>query len=121
MIILDNYFIVINKLDEQTVLVEVKYGVDIDSEKSQLANDVIEENMSSDYGMIINRKAEYSIVPLDDYKILNRIENLKAIAIVKHNHPIGLPVKTEQKLFKGKLEEFTFIDDAKTWLNSILK
>ena len=118
--ILDNDFIVINKLDEQTVLVEAKYGVDINSEKSQLANKVIEDNMPSHYGMILNRKAEYSIVPIDAYKVLNKIDNLKAIAIVMHNHPIGLPVKTEQKLFKGKLDVFASIEEAHSWLNSIL-
>ena len=48
------------------------------------------------------------------------MENLKAIPIVKHNHPIGLPVKTEQKLFKGKLDMFTSIKEAHSWLNSIL-
>ena len=117
---LDTDFIHIQILDPQTVLVEAIDGVEIDLEKSKHANDLIENEMSNDYKMIINRKADYSIVPIDVYKILNGLKKLKSIGIVVNNKPNFLPMSTEKKLFKGKLEFFQTIKDAHEWENQIL-
>ena len=117
---LDTDFIHISILDSQTVLVEAMDGVEIDLEKSKYANDLIENEMSNDYRMIINRKADYSIIPIDVYKILNGQKKLNSIAIVLNNKPNFLPMSTEKKLFKGKLEFFQTIKDAHEWSNQIL-
>ena len=116
MIIVDNGFVEIYKIDEQTVLIQVKYGAEIDYEKSESLLTLVENKMSSEFGMIINRKEDYSIVPHDVYKVFNRSENLKAIAIVLHDKPLGLPIRIEQKLFKGKLDTFVSIESAHKWL-----
>ena len=96
---IDTDFIHICILDTTTVLVEAIDGVEIDSEKSQYANRLIENEMPGDYGMIIDRKADYSIVPLDVYRNLNNIKKLKAIAIVVHNKTNFLPIASEKRMY----------------------
>jgi len=113
-------FIHISILDTKTVLVEAMEGVDINLEKSKYANQLIANEMSGNYGMIIDRKADYSIVPVDVYNVLNSFKRLKAIAIVVHNKKSYFPVSAEQQLYKGKLEVFQTISQAHKWLEEIL-
>jgi hypothetical protein len=113
-------FIHISILDAQSVLVEAMDTVEIDLEKSKYANELIENEMPGDYGMIIDRKADYSIVPVDVYDILNKIQKLKAIAIVTHNKRSYFPVSIEQKLYKGKFGTFQSIKQAHEWIIQVL-
>ena len=113
-------FIHINILDAETVLVEAFDGVDINAEKSIYANQLIEKEMTNYYGMIIDRKADYSIVPVDVYNVLNSFKRLKAIAIVLHNKRSYFPISAEQKLYKGKLEVFQTVDQAHKWIKEVL-
>jgi hypothetical protein len=113
-------FIHISILDDQTVLVEAMEGVDITFEKSKYANQLIEDAMLGNYGMIIDRKADYSIVPVDVYKVLNSLKRLKAIAIVVHNKKSFFPLSAEQKLYQGRLEVFQTINEAHQWLEETL-
>jgi len=113
-------FIHISILDSRTVLVEAMEGVDINLEKSKYANQLIANEMPGNYGMIIDRKADYSIVPVDVYNVLNSFERLKAIAIVVHNKKSYFPVSAEQQLYKGKLKVFQTINQAHKWLKEIL-
>jgi Fe2+ or Zn2+ uptake regulation protein len=76
--------------------------------------------MPGNYGMIIDRKADYSIVPVDVYNVLNSLEQLKAIAIVVHNKKSFFPLSAEQKLYQGKLEVFHTISEARQWIEEIL-
>jgi len=113
-------FINIYILDDKTVMVEAIDGVEIDAIKARRANDMIARAMPGDYGMIINRKADYSIVPLDVYRILNSIPTLKAIAIVIHKRRNFLPIITEKKLFERELEVFDSVDTARQWLAHVI-
>jgi hypothetical protein len=117
---IDTDFIHINILDEKTVLVEAMEGVDITFEKSRYANQLIEDAMPGNYGMIIDRKADYSIVPVDVYNVLNSLKRLKAIAIVVHNKMSYFPLSAEQKLYQGKLEVFQTVDEAYQWIKKTL-
>lgn len=110
----------ITVLDDAAVLIEAIEGVDIDFEKAKYANDLIENTMPDNYGLIIDRKADYSIVPVEVYKGLNNYKRLKAIAIVLHNKRNFLPVTTEQRLFNGQLEVFQTIKEAHEWLTQII-
>jgi hypothetical protein len=113
-------FIHISILDTNTVLIEAMEGVDINQEKSTYTNQLIANEMPGNYGMIIDRKADYSIVPVDVYNVLNSFERLKAIAIVVHNKKSYFPVSAEQQLYQGKLEVFQTICQAHQWLKETL-
>ena len=107
-------------LDNKTVLVEAIDGVEINDEISKNANKQIEDEMPDSYGMIIDRKSDYSIVPIDVYRNLNKIEKLKAIAIVVHNKSNFLPISTEKRFFNGELEVFQYIKEAHEWLEKVI-
>lgn len=77
-------------------MVEVIDGAEIDREKSSYANSLIENKMPGDYGMIIDRKSNYSIVPIDVCRNLNNLDKLKAIAIAIHNKTNFHPITTEK-------------------------
>lgn len=113
--------VLVKKLAENIVLVEAKYGVEINKEKSLRSNQMIVDEMGQDYGMIVDRKLDYSIDPVSIYQLLNSIEPLRAIAIVLHKESHLSMIAMEQKLFKGPLEVFWNINDAKTWLENTLK
>ncbi|MDH5444902.1 MAG: hypothetical protein OEY52_05050 [Gammaproteobacteria bacterium] len=113
-------FMHISILDDRTVLVEAMPGVEIDGAKSRYANELIQKEMPGEYGMIIDRKSDYSIVPVAVYDILNSIDNLKAIAIVVHGTRSFLPFETEKNLFKGELEIFQTIREAHEWIGKVL-
>jgi hypothetical protein len=117
---IDTDFIHICIIDDKTVLVEAIDGVEIDKEKSQYANCLIENEMPGDYGMIIDRKSDYSIVPLDVYRNLNNIKKLKAIAVVVHNKTNFLPIDSEKRMYNGELEVFQYIKDAHEWLSRVV-
>lgn len=117
---IDTDFIHINILDDITVLVEAMEGVDITFEKSNYANQLIEDAMLGNYGMIIDRKADYSIVPVDVYSVLNSLQRLKAIAIVVYNKKSYFPLSAEKKLYQGKLEVFQTVNDAHQWIKETL-
>jgi len=117
---IDTDFIHINILDDKTVLVEAMEGVDITYEKSTYANQLIADAMPGNYGMIIDRKADYSIVPVDVYNVLNSLNRLKAIAIVVYSKKSFFPLSAEQKLYHGKLEVFQTICEAHHWLSETL-
>jgi hypothetical protein len=110
----------ISILDDIAVLIEAIDGVDICAEKAKYANDLIEKEMPANYGLIIDRKADYSIVPVEVYNALNKYERLKAIAIVLQNKRNFLPVTTEKKLFKGQLEVFKTIKEAHAWITGVI-
>lgn len=116
---IDTDYVHITILDNKSVLVEAMEGVEIDSEKAGIANKLISDEMKTDYGMIINRKADYSIVPHQVYAVLNSIDNLKAIAIVVYKENF-LPLASEQKFFNNKLEAFETIQEAHKWLSNVL-
>ena len=113
----DIQFAHIKILDTQTVLVQAKDGIEIDEKKSQIALTLIENEMPADYGLIIDRKADYSIVPIDVYRTLNESNSLKAIAIVLNGKRSVLPDNLEKNLFKGELAVFQTIDEAHEWLS----
>jgi hypothetical protein len=107
-------------LDDKTVLVEVIDGVEIDGEMSKYSNRLIENEMPGNYGMIIDRKSDYSIVPLDVYRSLNNIKKLKAIAIVVYNKTNFLPIASEKRLYNGELEVFQYIKEAYEWISCVI-
>ena len=111
-------FIHVSILDEKTVLVEAVDGVDIDDKKSQYGCALIDKEMSGDYGMIIDRKTDHSIVPIDVYRNLNGLQKLKAIAIVLHKKRNFLPIEMEQKLFK---ENWKYLETSTRRRNGLQK
>jgi hypothetical protein len=107
-------------LDDQTVVAEAYDSVSIEGKKVQDAMDLIENELPGDYTLILDRKADYSIVPVEVYKFFARLERLKAIAIVRYRDRDFLPDNMEQRVFKGRIEKFSSIKEAHEWSLNII-
>jgi len=107
--------VVAEKIADNIVLVVAKEGVEINAINAIQSNHIIEEAMGCNYGMIIDRKNDYSIDPVNVYQLLNTIERLKVIALVLHKKSSMSLVSTEEHLFKGPLKAFTDLDAAIEW------
>jgi len=116
--ILETDYMKLTILNNKIVLVDVADGIEITKEKTQLGIAMVEKEMPGDYGVIINRKEDYSFIPVDVYSVHNSHPRMKAIALVIYDNRIVLPVATEQRLFKGKLEAFNSVKLAKEWIDS---
>ena len=118
--ILETDFGHITVLDHRTVLLEPKDGADIDSSKAKQASEFYEPKMAGPFGVVVDRKADYSIDPIGVYGVFNQMSNLKAIAIVIHKERGFFPVEVEQKLFKGRLQVFRSKEAAYQWISQVL-
>ena len=107
-------------LDEQTVAATANHGVEIDRTKAQYAIDLIEKEMPADYGIILDRKADYSVAPIEVYQFFASQERLKAIAIVTYNRRDFLPDNLEEKLFGSSIQKFASIMEAHNWIKYII-
>lgn len=94
-------------------------GVNIDGKKVEYAIDLIEKELPGDYAMILDRKADYSVVPVEVYKFFASREKLKAIAIVTYKGRDFLPDNMEQRIFENKIEKFSSINEAHEWIKGL--
>ena len=111
----------ISVLDEQVVLVEARHGVNIDAAESRRDSEAMSAAMPGDYGMIIDRKEDYSIVPAHVYAVLNSNPRLKAIAIVVHREMTMVTAPGERPFFRGAFKVFLRVEDAQAWIKSVLQ
>ncbi|NIQ11611.1 MAG: hypothetical protein GWO08_17490, partial [Gammaproteobacteria bacterium] len=70
---------------------------------------------------IIDRKEDYSIVPVDVYEVLNGFEKLKAIAIVIYKETSAPNVAIEEYLFNGRMKLFSDVEEAEAWLRTVVE
>lgn len=107
-----------NFLDERTVVATAHEGENIDAKKVHDGIALIEQTLPGNYALILNRKNDYSIVPVEVYKYFASLERLKAIAIVHYSNREFLPDNMEQRIFGRTIQKFKTVDDAHDWLNS---
>ncbi len=69
---------------------------------------------------ISHRKHSYSLVPTD-YEFLNRIPNLKALAVVYPNKKKFSTVSLESNFIKKPVKEFTSLEEAYHWGMQFIK
>ena len=109
-------FVNISFIESQCALIEVKYGVNIDLQKSIKIKELIESNIQGDFGIIINQIGDYSIDPTEASDIINSLPNLKAIAIVNQKNTTA----SLTDFFNQKIEFFTSIKEATEWISSVV-
>lgn len=107
-------------LDERMVLIRAKSGVEINHRGAAEGDRLVSEAMAGDYGLIIDRREDYSVQPVEVFRILNQNKKLKAIAIVAHRPSTVQNAEIDRRLFRGKLAVFGDLDTARNWLNAAL-
>lgn len=73
---------------------------------------------NSSFGYVCNRETSYSVDPVA-YTVLNRVPNLKCIAVLKKfsgSHDI----EVERHFIKKPFEVFPSLDEATAWLNTLV-
>lgn len=107
-------------LDDTTVVAEAKKGVEIDGEKVSFAIEIIEKELPGDYAMILDRKHDYSVLPVPVYQYFASRERLKALAIVSHRVNPFLPEGMEKRIFGRDIETFYSVEMAHAWAENLL-
>lgn len=108
-------------LDEHAVVATANSGVNIDAEKVQQAVDIIERELPGDYVIILDRKVDYSVMPLEVYKYFASVDRLKALAIVSYRDREFLPNNMERRIYAGRTEKFSCINDAHDWVKKLFE
>jgi len=107
-------------LNKRIVLVRMKDGTNVDGEIAREGNHAIARAMGGDYGMLIDRTQDYSIMPVEVFNILNNIPTLKAIAVVIHRPRSEINTLLDQRLSQVPLDIFSTIEEAQQWLETTL-
>lgn len=108
-------------LNDHIVLVRAKHGVEVNPKASREIDNFIIDAMSGNYGIIIDRAEDHSVVPIDMFKVLNKIPDLHAIAIVVHKSSSATAAEIDRMLFNRELEIFFSVEKAQEWMETILK
>lgn len=108
-------------LDDHTVVAEAYRSVNIDGQKAKSAIALIEQELPGDYVMVLDRKADYSVAPIEVYEFFASIKRLKALAIVNYRRRGFLPEDMERRIYGGQIENFTSIEDAHDWAKSLFR
>jgi hypothetical protein len=103
------------------VVVVMKEGITVKPEYNEdLVNISKEYFKDIPFGYITYRKNSYAVNPMI-YLKTSKIENLIAFAVVSD---AGLKVSNleiEKRFFKKPFEHFNNLDDAKDWVNEMIK
>lgn len=111
----------ISVVEDNVVLIRAREGVIIDGEQSRHANKLIADAVPGNYGIIIDRKEDYSIVPAEVYEILNSMDRLKAIAIVTHRDSSFTFALVEKPFYHGHFKVFSDMEEARAWIKKVLE
>lgn len=108
-------------LNDHIVLVRAKHGVEVSPKTTSEVNVFIDDAMSGNYGIIIDRAEDHSFVPVDIFEFLNNIPTLHALAVVVHTGASARAAEIDRMLFNRDLEIFSSVKEAKVWLEAVLK
>jgi len=117
--VIETDVLIATHISDSIVIIRAKPHVHIDRNQAALSNQLIQDSMPGNYGMIIDREADYSIMPVEVFDVLNNIETLKAIAIVVHRDNSAVATNIDKLLSHVPLEVFFSVDEAKNWLDQI--
>lgn len=120
MTIVDTPFLCATVVEDGIVLIEGRSGVNIDAQKARHVNELIAKAMPGKYGFVINRKEDYSIIPVEVYEVLNGMDRLEAIAVVTHRESSSVFAAIEKSLFHRQFKLCGDVDSARAWVRSVI-
>lgn len=108
-------------LDHEIALSRPKQGVEVNYEAARQGVALISDAMPGDFGLIIERAEDYSIIPTQVFEVLNETPKIKVIAIVVHNEISEKTAELNKMFFDRELQVFFSVGQAHEWVKSILK
>ena len=82
---------------------------------------IITEQLGGCYGMIVDRREEYSVMPVPVFEFLNSWEPLKAIVIVTHRSMSKKIAEIDQSLSNKPLVLMDNVDQAQVWIDDKMR
>lgn len=117
---IETQHVVCHILSDHTAMIRAKAGANINGETALEATGFIAKSMPGDYAIIIDREEDYSITPVPVFNVINKMEHLKALAIVTHMDHSATMTDLDRMLYKGELEVFDSVESAQEWIDTLL-
>ena len=114
-----NKFITGSLINDHLVALRAQAGSAIDRDVVTDIVNKIENAVSGDYGLLVDRVHDYSVDPVPVYHFLNRLPRLLAIAIVAYRQASASVTAVEQSVCEKPLRIFDHVDDAVAWLERV--
>lgn len=102
-------------IDDQIVITETKRDVLIDHATVKQAYDIIEEELSGNYTLIIDRRNKYRLMRFEVAKEDEQRDRLKGIAVVTYNNTALQMAKMDKHASKKPFAIFDQLDEAIAW------
>ena len=106
-------------LNEHIVTTETKEGVVIDYDTVKEAYDIIEEELSGSYTLIIDRRNKYRLMRFEVAKEDERRDRLEGIAIVTYNNTALKMAQMDKHSSQKPFAIFEQLDDAISWAKDL--
>jgi hypothetical protein len=116
---IDTGYAMVTIIDEQVVLVETKEGIVLDKKTIKEFYKTIEDKVTEEYSLVINRKHKYKLMRFEVYAEANSHPRLRGIAIVTHKKTSDIMAKIEAPLSQKPFETFNDVDQAIAWAKSL--
>ena len=78
------------------------------------------QHLPGDYGLIVDRREDYSLRPVQVFQFLNQWAPLQAIAIVVHRHHSKTVAEIDKALSRKPLKIVGSLAQAQDWINEQL-
>jgi len=93
-------------LSENVVLSQPRQSAEVGYEAARLGIVLISNAMPGEFGLIIERAEDYSIIPVEVFEVINETPKLKVIAIVVHKESSAKTAELNKMFFHRELEVF---------------
>jgi hypothetical protein len=106
--------------NQHTAVVRVKAGTSVCHDMVRDIHTLIARHLGCDYGLIVDRAEDYSLLPVQVFQFLNHWAPVKVIAIVAHRTMSKTVAEIDKSLSRKPLQVFVSIDEAQTWIDQQL-
>lgn len=101
--------------DEKIVIIEPKKNAIIDRAVVKQVYDIIEENLTGNYNLIIDRKNKHKSIRFESAKEDEQRDRLKGIAVVACNNTVLQMAELDKRISRKPFVIFTQLENAIAW------
>jgi hypothetical protein len=116
---LETGFAIFYLIDEKVILVEVRNGVFVDRKIVKHHLNLLERLIGKNYGIVDNRKNDFSHDIVEIYEEFHSRVRLKKVAVVTHRNQTKLISKIEGQLCQKDFAVFDDVESAIRWAKEI--
>ena len=106
-------------MDGNILLFEADEGVVVDKKSAQRFYNEIENQVTGDYSLVINRKKKYQLLRFEVFDVINNQSRLMGLAIVADKDSARKMAEIEAPLCQKPFAIFSNVKEAVAWLETI--